>query len=146
MTNKSQIKAKPNLDVVIKDVKLLEMSGHLTAGSCPTAVVNKKKTVAEMDQESSAGIALYEVVDETKKKEVLSQKIHKKYDENVYSNEEAEYTELRATRKEESTYCVPQRDKTSEVILAKLCHHLITLEIKAKDGKYQAVFLRFGFV
>ena len=120
LTNKSQIKAKPSLDVVtIKDVKLLEMSGHLTAGSCPTAVVNKKKTVAEMDQESSAGIGLYEVVDETKKKEVLSPKIHNNYDENDYSNEEAEYTELRATRKEESTYCVPQRDKTSEVVLSK---------------------------
>ena len=72
-----------------------------------------------MDQESSAGIALYDVVDETKKEEVLSPEIHKNYDENAYSNEEAEYTELRATRKEESTYCVPQRDKTSEVVLSK---------------------------
>ena len=97
------------------------MSGFLAAGSCPTVVVNKqkKKTVAEMDQESSAGIALYDVVDETKKKEVLSPEIHKNYDENAYSNEEAEYMELRATRKEESTYCVPQRDKTSEVVLSK---------------------------
>ena len=97
------------------------MSGFLAAGSCPTVVVNKqkKKTVAEMDQESSAGIALYDVVDETKKKEVLSPEIHKNYDENAYSNEEAEYTELRAARKEESTYCVPQRDKTSEVVLSK---------------------------
>ena len=97
------------------------MSGFLAAGSCPTVVVNKqkKKTVAEMDQESSAVIALYDVVDETKKKEVLSPEIHKNYDENAYSNEEAEYTELRATRKEESTYCVPQRDKTSEEVLSK---------------------------
>ena len=97
------------------------MSGFLAAGSCPTVVVNKqkKKTVAEMDKESSAGIVLYDVVDETKKKEVLSPEIHKNYDENAYSNEEAEYTELRATRKEESTYCVPQRDKTSEVVLSK---------------------------
>ena len=119
LTSKSQIKAKPSLDVInIKDVKLLGMSGHITVGSCPTAVVNKKKTVAEMDQESSAGIALYDVVDETKKKEVLSPEIHKNYDENAYSNEETEYTELRATRKEESTYCVPQRDKTSEVVLS----------------------------
>ena len=46
------------------------MSGDLVAESCPTyAVVDKrkKKKVAEMDQESSADIALYAVVDKAKR-------------------------------------------------------------------------------
>ena len=72
------------------------MSEDIAARSCPTAVVNKqkKKTVADMDRESSADIALYAVVDET---EVSC---HKNYDENDYSNVEAEYTDLCATREE----------------------------------------------
>ena len=53
-----------------------------------------------MDQESTTDIGLYAVVDETNKKRVLSPEIHKNYDENDYSNVEAEYTELRDTRKE----------------------------------------------
>ena len=74
-----------------------------------------------MDQESSTDIALYTVVDETNKKRVLSPEIHKNYDENDYSNVEAGYTELRATRKEETqpTYTVLQQDKTSQAILSK---------------------------
>ena len=75
-----------------------------------------------MDQESTTDIALYAVVDETNKKRVLSPEIHKNYDENDYSNVEAEYTELRATRKEETqpTYTVLQRDKTSQALLSKI--------------------------
>ena len=42
-----------------------------------------------MDQESTTDIALYAIVDETHKKTVLSPEIHKKYDENDYSNVEA---------------------------------------------------------
>ena len=74
-----------------------------------------------MDQESTADIALYAVVDETNKKTVLSPEIHKNYDKNDYSNVEAGYTELRATRKEETqpTYTVLQQDKTSQAILSK---------------------------
>ena len=74
-----------------------------------------------MDQESTTDIALYAIVDETNKKRVLSPEIHKNYDENDYSNVEAEYTELRATRKEETqpTYTVLQRDKTSQELLSK---------------------------
>ena len=47
-----------------------------------------------MDQESTTDIALYDVVDETNKKRVLSPEIHKNYDENDYSKVEAGYTEL----------------------------------------------------
>ena len=74
-----------------------------------------------MDQESTTDIALYAVVDETNKKRVLSPEIHKNYDENDYSNVEAGYTELRATRKEEThpTYTVLQPDKTSQAVLSK---------------------------
>ena len=74
-----------------------------------------------MDLESPTDIALYAVVDETNKKRVLSPEIHQNYDENDYSNVEAEYTELRDTRKEEPqpTYTVLQRDKTPQAILSK---------------------------
>ena len=74
-----------------------------------------------MDQESTTDIALYAVVDETNKKRVLSPEIQKNYDENDYSNVEAEYTELRATRREETqpTYTVLQRDKTFQAVLSK---------------------------
>ena len=74
-----------------------------------------------MDQESTTDIALYALVVETNKKTVLSPEIHKNYDENDYSNVEAEYTELRDTRKEEPqpTYTVLQRDKTPQAILSK---------------------------
>ena len=74
-----------------------------------------------MDQESTTDIALYAVVDETNKKRVLSPEIHNNYDENDYSNVEAGYTELRATRKEETqpTYTVLQQDKTSQAVLNK---------------------------
>ena len=74
-----------------------------------------------MDQESTTDIGLYAVVDETNKKRVLSPEIHKNYDENDYSNVEAGYTELRATKKEETqpTYCVLQQDKTPQAILSK---------------------------
>ena len=74
-----------------------------------------------MDQESTTDIALYDVVDETNKKRVLSPEIHKNYDENDYSKVEAGYTELRAARKEETqpTYCVLQPDKTSQAVLSK---------------------------
>ena len=75
-----------------------------------------------MDQESTTDIALYAIVDETNKKTVLSPEIHKNYDKNDYSNVEAEYTELRATRKEETqpTYTVLLRDKSSQAILSKI--------------------------
>ena len=100
------------------------MSGDLSAGACPTyAVVDKrkKKKVAEMDQESSADIALYAVVDKAKKKYVFSPDVHKYYDENEYSTAEVKCTESRATREEESqsTYSVQERDKTSEVVSSK---------------------------
>ena len=100
------------------------MSGDLAAESCPTyAVVDKrkKKKVAEMDQESSADIALYAVVDKAKKKTVFSPDIHKNYDENEYSTAEVKCTESRAIREEESqpTYSVLERDKTSEVVSTK---------------------------
>ena len=74
-----------------------------------------------MDLESTTDIALYATVDETNKKRVLSPEIQKNYDENDYSNMESEYTELRATRKEETqpTYTVLQRDKTSQAELSK---------------------------
>ena len=44
------------------------MSGDLAAGSCPTYAVVKE---VEIDQKSSADIALYAVVDRTKKKKVF---------------------------------------------------------------------------
>ena len=90
------------------------MSGDLVAESCPTyAVVDKrkKKKVAEMDQESSADIALYAVVDKAKKKYVFSPDIHKNYDENEYSTAEVKCTESRATREEESFNCFGDKDK-----------------------------------
>ena len=100
------------------------MSGDLSSGSCPTyAVVDKrkKKKVAEMDQESSADIALYAVVDKAKKKYVFSPDVHKNYDENEYSTAEVKCTESHATREEESqpTYSVLEQDKTSEVVSSK---------------------------
>ena len=100
------------------------MSEDLAAGTCPTyAVVDnrKKKKVAEMDQESSADIALYAVVDKAKKKTVFSPDIHKNYDENEYSSAEVKCTESHATREEESqpTYSVLERDKTFEVVSSK---------------------------
>ena len=100
------------------------MSGDLTAESCPTyAVVDKqkKKKVAEMDQESSADISLYAVVDKAKKKNVFSPDVHKNYDENEYSTAEVKCTESCATREEETqpTYSVLERDKTSEVVSSK---------------------------
>ena len=74
-----------------------------------------------MVEESTTDIALYATVDETNKKRVLSPEIQKNYDENDYSNMESEYTELRATRKEETqpTYTVLQRDETSQAELSK---------------------------
>ena len=97
-------------------VKLFKMSGDRAAESCPTyAVVDKqkKKRVAEMDQENSADIALYAVVDKAKKKRVFSPDIHKNYDENEYLSAEVECTES------QPTYSVLERDKTSEVVSSK---------------------------
>ena len=94
----------------------------LSPRSYPTYVVkDKEKKVIEMDQESTTDIALYDVVDETNKKRVLSPEIHKNYDENDYSKVEAGYTELHVARKEETqpTYCVLQPDKTSQAVLSK---------------------------
>ena len=89
------------------------MSGDLAAGTCPTyAVVDKrkkKKKVLEMDQESSADIALYAVVDKAKKKSAFSPDIHKNYDKNKYSREE----------ESQPSYSVLERDKTSEVVSSK---------------------------
>ena len=98
------------------------MSGDLVAGTCPTyAVVDKrkKKKVAEMDQESSADIALYAVVDKAKKKNVFSPDIHKNYDENGYSTAEVKCTESYATREEESKPTYSVLEKTSEVVSRK---------------------------
>ena len=98
------------------------MSGDLVAESCPTyAVVDKrkKKKVAEMDQESSADIALYAVVDKAKKKNVFSPDIHKNYDENGYSTAEVKCTESYATREEESKPTYSVLEKTSEVVSRK---------------------------
>ena len=83
------------------------MSGDLSAGSCPTyAVVDKrkKKKVAEMDQESSADIALYAVVDKAKKKSEFSPDIHKNYDENEYSTAEVKCTESYEEKKSPSLH------------------------------------------
>ena len=80
------------------------MSGILAAGSCPTyAVVDKqkKKKVAEMDQESSADIGLYAVVDKAKMKSECSPEIYKNYDDNEYSNVEEKCSESHASREEE---------------------------------------------
>ena len=84
--------------------------------------MSKKKKVAEMDQESSADIALYAVVDKAKKKTVFSPENHKNYDENEYSTAEVKCTESYATREEKEskpTYPVLERDKTSEVVSSK---------------------------
>ena len=99
------------------------MSGDLAVESCPTyAVVDKrkKKKVSEMDQESSADIALYAVVDKAKKKSVFSPDVHKNYDENEYSTE-VKCIESRVSREEEAqpTYSVLERAKTSEVVSSK---------------------------
>ena len=97
------------------------MSGDLADRSCPTyAVVDKrkKKTVAEMNRESSTDFALYAVVDKAKKKKVLSPAIH---DDNEYSNVVGKSTESQATRKEEAqpTYSVLEQNKTSQVVVSK---------------------------
>ena len=100
------------------------MSGDLAVEACPThAVVDKrkKKKVVEMDQESSADIALYAVVDKAKKKSVFSLEIYKNYDAKEYSNVEGKCSESRASREEEAqpTYSVLERDKISEVVSSK---------------------------
>ena len=148
----SKLHIKSHLDVVhLKPVKLFKTSGDHAAESCPTyAVVDnrKKKKVAEMDQESSADIALYAVVNKAKKKSVFSPDIHKSYDENEYSTAEVKCTVSHATREEESqpTYSVLERDKSSKVVLSKTSLSFNRFGDKDKFGKYQEVFLRFGFV
>ena len=100
------------------------MSGDFATESCPAyAVVDKqkKKKVAEMDQDSSADIALYAVVDKAKKKSAFSPDIQKNYDKNEYSTAKVKCTESHATREEESQpkYSVLERDKTFEVVSSK---------------------------
>ena len=84
----------------------------------PEAILEKLEPM-EMDQESSADIALHAVVDKAKKKSVFSP--DKNYDENEYSTAEVKCTESHPTREEESqpTYSVLERNKTSEVVSIK---------------------------
>ena len=55
-----------------------------------------------MDQESSADIGLYAVVDKAKKKSECSPEIYKNYDDNEYSNVEKKCSESHASREEEA--------------------------------------------
>ena len=57
-------------------------------------------------------------------------------------------TESRATREEESQpiYFVQEQDKTSEVVSSKTSSSFNCFGDKDKNGTYQEVFLRFGFV
>ena len=62
---------------------------------------------------------------------------HKNYDENDYSNVEAEYTDLCATREEvaQPTYTVLNRDKTSQAVLSKTLSSFNRFGDNGKNGK-----------
>ena len=110
------------------------MSGDLASGPCPTyAVVDisrKKKKVAEGDQDDS-DIALYAVVDKTKKKNASS---IKNYSESVYSEMEPETTGSHIVREQES-YSVLHRDTASSVVLGKSSSQFNSFEDKYKRWK-----------
>ena len=110
------------------------MSGDLASGPCPTyAVVDirkKKKKVAEGDQDDS-DIALYAVVDKTKKKNASS---ITNYSESVYTEMEPETTGSHIVREQES-YSVLHRDTASNVVLGKSSSQFNSFEDKDKRWK-----------
>ena len=95
------------------------MSADILPESCPTyAVVNIKQKKKKGEENSTdIGIALYAVVDRTKKKKVLSKERYKNYDLNDKTNSESECASSIAVREEESRPTYPVENK-SEVVFS----------------------------